>query len=352
MSSVREVAKKANVSTATVSRSFTTPDLINSQTRKRVLDAAHLLGYSPRRQTALEPVVEPRRKLGSRRSETICFEFFAADESEALATNTFYAPVLLGAEKEASALGMHFLLHSVIGQDATRELPKLVVERRISGMLLVGTADPEILTAMARYVPALIVVDGHDKTDTVESVLSDGFGGAYTATEYLLQLGHRERIRFLMRGTKAPTFLDRQRGYLSALFKAGLTVDASFSVALAEDEETRLAEITRILESSDRPTAVLCCNDDMANQVLRVCWKLGLHVPDDLSVVGFDDIEHSRHSCPPLTTVRVDKEMMGRLAVRRLHARLSSDTKNREPEIAIQNTIPVQLIVRDSCKPI
>ena len=352
MSSIREVARQAGVSPATVSRTFTTPTLINEHTQRRVLEAAEHLNYRPR--TARLPRTRtdshPAKPAPASRG-AVGFQFFSAFPGDSLATNAFYAPVLAGAQSEAAALGLHLLVHTTDRHSLSTELPRMVEERAIDGMLLVGTAESAILESFAQHVPHIILVDNRDASGQHESIVSDGFGGAYAATRYLLELGHR-RIAFFTGEPNVPTFRDRARGWMSALFESGVTPDRALLLPGTLDEWEQAAQLRAFLTSADRPTALMAANDDYAFLVLRLCRELGLRVPDDLSVTGFDDSAFSRETDPPLTTVRVEKEVMGRLAVRRLHARLRAEHEGitAGPEPPVCHEIPVSLVMRGSCK--
>lgn len=350
MASIREVAQQAGVSPATVSRAFATPEMINEQTHQRILEVARRLNYRPPR------LREGRPAIGFSRGTTplpnaIGFQFFSAtnEPGDTLGANTFYAPVLSGAQAEASALGLHLLVHSTNRHALSQGIPRMVQEQAIGGLLLVGTADPEVVQALALHVRHIVLVDNRDDNGSFECVLSDGIGGAYAATRHLLDLGHR-RIAFLQEGSGVSSFQDRVRGFVCALFEAGIVPSQDQLLGGSENTNERVAQLTQVLRSPDRPTAIVACNDANALIALRVCRDLGLHVPGDVSLVGFDDTEMSRHGVPTLTTVRVDKEFMGRLAVRRLHAHLQ-EPATKETLRPVCHVQPVTLSVRESSAP-
>ncbi len=223
----------------------------------------------------------------------------------------------------------------------------MIVERAVGGMLLVGTAEAAILEMFARHVPQIVLLDNRDETGNYESVLSDGFGGAYAAVTYLLELGHR-RIGFFVTEPQVTTFTDRLRGYRSALFESGITPDKSLLASGQSEFESEKA-LVQMLHSPLRPTALICVNDKHALDAVRVCRELELKIPEDLSLIGFDDVPFAAHMHPQLTTVRVNKEFMGRLAVRRLHERMQHALTNKCPEPAVSVHVPVSLIFRASC---
>ncbi len=312
-----------------------------------------MLGYKPPRRRSVRPgsgSTRQRTAGASRLPESVGFQFFAANPFDALSSNTFYAPVLAGAQSEASALGLNLLLHTTDRHSLSQGVPKMALDQAISGMLLVGTADPHVLDTFAAHVPHIILVDNHDENGVHESVSSDGFGGAHEATRYLLSLGHR-RIGFYLPEAGVTTFQDRLRGYVCALFENGIAPDpARIITASADaDDNAREAELASALAVSDI-TALIAANDHNALLVCRALRLRGRRVPDDLSLVGFDDIELVRHTDPALTTIRVDKERLGRLAVRRIHTRLHSDLAVLRAEGTLRHQAPVSLVVRDSCR--
>ena len=355
MANIRDVARAAGVSPATVSRTFATPNLINAQTQKRVIEIARQLNYRPPRLRSAKVGVPAAKSVSATVSarDAIGFQFFTATDSpyDTLAGNNFYGPVFAGAMEEASNLGLHLLVHTTNRHALSLEMPRMIQEQAIGGMLLVGTADPEILTAFAAHVPNIVVVDNRDESGIYESVISDGFGGAYAATRHLLDLGHR-RIGFFLSERGVTTFQDRLHGYLSALFEAGIPLEQHLVLRGTDSNEERQEQLWAYLSAPGRPTAMVTANDDAALQTMRACRRLDLTIPADISLIGFDDVESVWHVDPPLTTVRVAKEQMGRLAVRRLYARLNKESESSLVEQPVRHEIPVTLVVRESCRPI
>ncbi|MEI6431484.1 MAG: LacI family DNA-binding transcriptional regulator [bacterium] len=357
MPSIHDVAKRAGVSTATVSRTFGAPEKISDKTRSRVLEAAQALNYCPRGAPDA-----PRLRAAMRRSQTsqnpalstVGFQFFAAG-NDALPFNTFYAPVLFGVQAEAAAVGLHILVHTTDRHTFDRELPRMVHERAISGLLLVGAANTTVLQAFAEHIPHIVIVDAYDSTDAHDCILSDGFGGAYAVTQRLVEWGHR-RIAFLNPEKDTATFRDRQRGYLCALAESGIPLDPTLCLegngGLYEGGCDVSAFLAIYLKERgrQRPTAIVVANDFYALQALQVCQALGLRVPEDISIAGFDDGESAAHCNPPLTTVHVDKQAMGRLALRRLQARLSEAAGGGVTLPVARYLLPVNLIVRASTR--
>ncbi|MBC7806216.1 MAG: LacI family DNA-binding transcriptional regulator, partial [Akkermansiaceae bacterium] len=279
MSSIREVAKHAGVSPATVSRAFGTPSLINEHTKMRVFASARTLEYHPPRLSgsSTKSGTQVRNRSELLLPDTIGFQFFTLTENsfDTLSANTFYAPVLSGAQAEASELGINLLVHTTSRHRLFNESPRMVREKSIGGMLLVGVADREVLSAFSDHMQEVVLVDNHHGNCRFESVISDSFGGAYAATRYLVGLGHR-KIGFFLGGLPMGTFEYRKNGFLSAMFAAGVTPNRAWVIGESENVELLTAELRALLRSDDRPTAIVAANDHNALMVLRLCSEIGL----------------------------------------------------------------------------
>ena len=279
-----------------------------------------MLEYRPPRQrsiTAAKVRQQITDKRGSFIADTIGFQFFAAtdDPYDTLITNNFYAPILSGAQAEASDLGVNLLVSTTTRNRFFAEAPRMIRDRAIQGMLLVGRADNEVLGMFAQNVSEIVLVDHYDKESGLEGIISDSFGGAYETTQYLVALGHR-RIGFFLGGAMMGTFHLRENGYVCALFEAGIALNRDLVIGATDNEAQAATELFALLSSSNCPTALVAANDSNAIIALKMCRELGLRVPEDISIAGFDDVESASHTEPPLTTVRVNKESMGRYAVR------------------------------------
>ena len=346
MASMQDVAQQAGVSTATVSRTYNEPHLIRPSTRQKVRAAADSLNYQPRTIRAAEPY----GKASSRLSNAIGFQLIADQHEDMPQWNASYTAVLSGALSEASALGLHLLVHAADQRTLLRKLPRMVEERVIDGLLLVGIADDATVRILERWVPALVLVDNRDEAGFKDCILPDGFEGAHAATCSLLARGHK-RLGFFGPAPKATSFHDRLRGFFCAHLETGLTPEPSHMIHAGSDAACE-ALLAKVLSEQERPTAFVAANDHYAFLAMRVCRSMGLRIPQDLSLIGFDDVSLSTQVDPPLSTVRVDQEWMGRLAVRRLHALLYAENRDDKHAPATCTMLPVELVLRESCRAI
>lgn len=304
--------------------------------------AARKFKYEPRTLKKRVPAAERR---------TIGFQFFADRPTDTLQVNQFYGAILYGVQTEATRLGLNLMVQTADRHALTDELPRTVADWQIEGMLLVGgVPDVRMAEIYAMHVPHVVLLDNRDVTGRYESVTSDGFGGGFQAARHLMELGHR-RIGFVLPEAGVEPFEERMRGYQWALQSSGLPPHSVRVLTLEYDmpHEAWERQFDNLLRQQEPPTALIAANDDTAVSILRLCKDRGIRVPEDMSLVGFDDMPFCEHLNPPLTTLRVEKEFMGRLAVRRLFARLADTENDLRDEPFVQHTVPVRLVKRGSC---
>jgi LacI family transcriptional regulator len=339
---------EAGVSASTVSRTFNTPHLINQKTKQRVLEVARRMNYKPPRSRSVPmPVDAPE----IRTSPVIGFQYFSEWAADTLQGNAFYSHVLAGALAEASDLGIRLMLSTSQRHDPTAPLPPMVVDQTVAGLLLVGVADKQITNRFTNRVSNIVFIDHRDPSGKHDSVLSDNFTGSRMATEHLFKLGHR-RIAFLTGEDQADSFSDRLDGFVCAHFAAGIPVDYSLIVRKPHSDSDPTGVVKALLSRPDRPTGIVAANDDHAFTVMRVAHQLQLTIPGDISIIGFDDLQFSAKSIPPLTSMRVQTEVLGRLGVRRLFAKIADSADPSRANLPSVSLIPVQLIERQSCRAI
>jgi LacI family transcriptional regulator len=222
------------------------------------------------------------------------------------------------------------------------DLPKAVREANTSGAIFIQHLHPRMVEDIQRLGIPVVGIDHFPTMKTIDSLQIDNRHGALLATRHLLDLGHRS-LAFLRASRQRPSIAERAAGFREALRERGLQSSGCFADAKELGFEASHARARELLTERDRPTAIFCANDDMASGVLRAAWELGVHVPRELSVVGFDDIAMSRRLLPPLTTVGVDKQRLGSQALERLLELIAGNGGEVRHE-----SVPVRLVVRDS----
>ncbi|MEB3370389.1 LacI family DNA-binding transcriptional regulator [Saccharopolyspora mangrovi] len=316
--SIKDVAERAGVSIGTVSNVVNRPDRVAASTRDRVQAAIDALGYVRS---------ESARHLRAGRSRMIAM--LALDM-----TNPFFADVAHGAEEAATADGLGVMLCSS-GQDAEVEslYLSLFAEQRVRGVLIAPTAAGSVEVLARQGIPH-VVVDGNARGAACSVSVDDVVGGELAA-RHLVEAGHR-RIAYVTGPLDLPQCRDRRIGASEA---AELVVLETPTMDVAGGRDAG----SRLLGLPDRPTAVFCANDLLALGVLQALFAAGVRVPDDLALVGYDDIEFAAAAAVPLTSVRRPARRLGRTAADLL-LRESDDSAHRHEHIVYQP----ELVVRRS----
>lgn len=318
---IRELARAANVSIGTVSRALKGQPGLSEQTRAEVLRVAQEMGYD----LGKLRTGKPRRLL-----------FLYSRQLSSLATNVFYSIVLHGVETACRDAGVSLSLLSVGAGD---DLAALVRRHEAEGLIGTGHFDPDTIEAMRACDMPLVLVDHFHPA--VHCVNDDNLHGALLATRHLLEGGAR-RPALIVGPMSHHSVALRAKGFRRALFEAGLLADPELEVmldmTLAYDEAGRQA-MRQLLSLPHRPDAVFAYNDETASNAMAACEEAGLRIPEDIRFVGYDNIAAAARSRPPLSTIHVDKDALGREAVQCL----------LEGRVEAGNTLlPVELIVRES----
>ena len=335
---IKDVASRAGVSIATVSFVLNKhpSEVISERVKKRVWAAARALDYHPSATAA---------GLARKRTRNVAIIFYKDEET---ISNQFYSFVIQGAIKEA--IEKHYnLLFSYINETyrGYADLPRIIQEKNAEGALFMRLVHPKMLRDIqSRGIP-VVTIDHYPPIKQVNSLQIDNRTGGFLAAQHLIELGHR-KLAMLYAARERPSIEERAQGFRAAFEKheftfsprtnlceaRSLTFDGGYEAAL------------KVLKRNRRPTGLCCANDEMAAGVLRAAHQLGYRVPEDLSVVGFDDITMANYTDPPLTTVGVVKEHMGRRAMTRLLELVEGTDQKVKREV-----VPVKLVVRASTSP-
>lgn len=343
-----DVARRAGVSRATVSyvlNGVTKSKVsISDETRQRVREAAEELGYVPDARA---------RSLRSGRSHTL--GLIVPDIQ-----NPHHWEVASGVEQEAREHGYHVLL-SGAGTQRARAGTILtdLSQRRIDGLIVPGSlaaasdAAEEALEQSLRRIrkrfrrslPIVEIASQHEAHPGIDQVVSDYYDATIEAMEHLIRLRHR-RIGLLVGVVRPAPAADRLESYRAALLAAGLPVEEALIVRQGPAIADGYAGAMQLLNLPERPTAVVAINDMLAIGALRAIYDAGLRVPEDISLMGYDDIAMAEYLVPRLTTVSKDIAEMGRTAVRLLLARIEDPDRPPRTE-----RYPARLIIRESIAP-
>ena len=318
---IRDVAREASVSIGTVSRALKNQPGLSDATRVRVVETARRLGYDA---AQLRPRI---RRL----------TFLLHRQHNNFTTTPFFSHVLHGVEDACRERG---IVPSLLTAGPTEDVAQQMRVHAPDAIAVAGFVEPETLATLVAMQRPLVLIDlwAHG----LRSVNLDNAAGAALAMQHLFEL-KRKRIAFIGGSLAHFSIAERALGYRRAFFEAGLLFDPSLEAPIDAglDPDTGAAlAMQRLLDASGpRPDAVFAYNDAAALAALRVCLARGLRVPQDIAIIGFDDIPAAAHATPPLSTIAVDKEALGRRGVELLLA---------DSPLELEIRLPVHLITRAS----
>jgi LacI family transcriptional regulator len=327
---IREIALRARVSTATVSRTINRVPTVAPHLAKRIWEVIEEVGYYPDTQA---------RGLVSGRSR-----IFGLIVSEI--TNPFFPEIVQVFENIAVQHDYEILLTSTVHDPERMKLSvRRMIERRVEGVAVMTFGMEDVLLADLKFrkIP-LVFVDVGPRIPKVSNIRVDYLHGLRQAVLHLAALGHA-RIAFVSGPLSLKSAATRRSSFIQALEEAGLTAHPECLVEGDHTLEGGLAGMENLLHLPVRPTAVVCSNDMTAIGVMRKCHEKGLHVPNDVSVVGFDDIRLSQFVIPALTTIQMSQTELARLAFDALFTEVQREVPSLTGSEYLLKT---KLLVRDS----
>ena len=310
---IHDIAKMANVSTATVSFVLNGKAGICDETRRRVQAIIDETGYKPNVHT---------RRLTLKKSFTV---HVVMRQYSYNLFNLFATEVLLGIFGEARKLGYNIVFTSVgPDQESLKSSFDYVLDtvrtKDVDGVIFIQAAEPSVIAALQKEQFPFLCVDSHVKKDGSIPLLEvDCFDASYQATTRLIEMGHRD-IGFIGSDDSKEYYYRTFGGYAAALKDAGLVCRPEWIQYGAEAERPTPACMKNILACPHRPTAVFCAGDNFALEAMRQTKRAGLRIPQDISFFSMDDVVVSAFVEPALSTMSVDKTLMGRNAMRILYA--------------------------------
>lgn len=329
---MKDVALKANVSTATVSRALMNPDKVSQATRNRVEQAALEVGYLP-------------QSLGRnmKRNESRTILVIVPDICD-----PFFSEVIRGIEVTAAEHGYLVLIGDCAHQNQKEKtFIDLIITKQIDGMVLLSSRLPfDASVEEQRNLPPMVMSNEFAPELELPTVHIDNLTAAFNAVNYLHELGH-QRIGCIAGPEDMPLCHYRQQGYVQALRRNGITVDPHYIARGNFTFEAGANALEQLLAQPVPPTAVFCHSDVMALGALSLAKRRGLKVPDDLSIVGFDNIALSEFCDPPLTTVSQPRFDIGREGMLLLLEQMQGHNVNSGSRL-----LDCELIVRGSTQKI
>jgi len=333
---LRDVAKLAGVSLGTASNALNNRGNVSDEARTRVTEAAAALGYR----------MQVRMATSARPNLSVIGAIGKMDKGETMTINPFYSYVLAGIERECQRHNLSLMLANISVDRMNRpvNLPPMLLDHQVDGVLMVGTFLEDTIHLIGRkFDKPVVLVDAYAPGGRFDSVITDNITGAYMAVKYLIKQGHKKIGLVGSTNEAYPSIRERRKGYLRALKHHRI------SEAFIQDSEltrdSAYEATCTLIQRVPKITAIFACNDEVALGVLTAARQMGRDVPNDLSVIGFDDIDLATQVSPALTTMRVDKMLMGTMAVRYLKDRAESPDRS-----SLTTLISTTLVVRDTVR--
>ncbi len=326
---IKEVARKAGVSTATVSRVFNNVGPVGAETRQRVQKAAKALRYTPN---------AVGRSLSTQRTDAI--GLLLPD-----IYGEFFSEVIRGADQTAQQNRYHLLVSSSHKHREEIEAALRVMSGRVDGLILMSPhIDAQSLKANLPINLPVVLLNCYVDGVSFDSLNIDNFGGANQMVRHLIQHGHR-RIAVIKGIEKNLDAEERLRGYRQALHEGQVEQSAVLEMSGNFSEASGYDAVQKILALSPRPTAIFASNDSMAIGALGALREMAIAIPQEMALAGFDDIPIARFLSPPLTSVRVSISDLGAIAIQKLVHAIREQNKHAKQSMMI----PTSLALRESC---
>jgi DNA-binding LacI/PurR family transcriptional regulator len=327
---IRTVAALAKVSIATVSRTINGSPAVSDRLSKRVWQAIEQLNYFPN--THARSLVSGRSRIFGIIVENI--------------TNPFFPELIQNFEEIAVAHGYEILVSSSNSDPVVlTTCVRRMLERKVEGVAVLTFGEEEpVLDQLAHHDIPMVLAEFRLEDPKTSTILLDYTTGVRAAVNHLVELGH-SRIGFLAGPHKLHSAITRENDFRTAMSEAGLRVEPAWVIECDHTLRGGVAGFERLRALGSQPTAVLCSNDMTAIGVLRAAYMGGLRVPQDLSVVGLDDIDFAEFTLPPLTTIRLSRADLARAAFDALRLQAEQDGTSK---IQREFLVSTSLVVRGS----
>lgn len=333
-STIKDVANRVGVSIATVSYVLNGKKSISEATKQKVYEAMEELNYVPNinaqglnsNSSRLIGVVVPQTENGDK----LMFQ------------NGFYSEVLGSIEYYARQKGYHVIISAT---DTNESYMKLAKQRNLDGIIVIGMYPDEFYKELKKTDIPIVLIDSYCNDFYYHSIRIDDAYGSYLATRHLLKNGHRDIAFFVGQIKDNGVMKKRLQGYKNALDEFGVEFNNKYVFEGQIDYDSGIKMADKLVDSNLTVTSIVCAADLLAIGVMSELYRRGVKVPDDISIVGFDDLEISKYLTPPLTTVHQHISLKGKKAVELLLEHIEKTDLPKQEEV-----LPLELVERGSVK--
>ncbi len=306
-----DIANKLGVSVVTVSNALAGRDGVSDEMRKRICETAEKMGYKP-----------SNTKVGRKRSYIRNFGKnvgILTSERFVGARGTFYWELTASISDKLSQLNISTVYECVKQENELNGvLPNMAYENKVDAVIVIGQIRRSYIDCLSKITVPLLFVDFYDSRYSIDSVNSDSYNGGYIITDHLVEMGHR-KIGFFGTMNATSSINDRFLGYIKCLMENGLEYRREWTIG---DRDENGLLFTKIDFPDDMPTAFVCNCDETAFRVISALKSKGVRVPEDISVVGYDNYTVSSICIPAITTVEVDIDKMAEVSVEMISKKL------------------------------
>lgn len=329
---IKEIAKETGLSIASVSYVLNGKEGVGPETREIVMEAVSRLGYVPSytarglasSHSNLIGVCSPQTEPGSR----LMFD------------NPFYSRLFSSIEYECRINGYHVIIS---GTDADESFLKLAQQRGLDGMIIIGSYSKEFYSELKKAGIPIVLIDTYQNPEEFHEVKIDDERGGFMATRYLIDNGHKN-IAFISGALiECGVTQLRYNGYKQALLKSGISLDERFVYPGTVSFESGMNNAKKVVRQTPEVTAIFCTADIIGVGVIKSLIEMGVKVPDDISVIGFDNLNISEYTSPSLTTVSQDIELKGKAAVDIIIKEINDKINTPQHRV-----LPLEIIERQS----
>ena len=327
MATMKDIARIAKVSTSTVSHVINNTRYVSDEIREKIMKVVNELNYTPSA-VARSLKVKETKTLGMLVTAT---------------SNPFFAEVVSGVEQYCNQHHYNLIISSIDGNEQRlQQNIQTLIQKQVDGLLLMYSDTRHAMVEQLNLNLPIVVMDWWPTELNADKIYENSEFGAYLATKTLIDQGHKN-IAIITGKLDKSLAHNRLVGYQKALQDAHLPINPDWIIESHFDFEGGVEGMKKLLQITPRPTAVFACSDTIAVGVYQVAWQQGLHIPHDISVIGYDNIMLAQYLTPPLTTIHQPKAELGKLAVETLLERIKS------PDLEYKTTmLQPQLIWRAS----
>lgn len=308
MATMKDIARIAKVSTSTVSHVINNTRYVSDEIREKIMKVVNELNYTPSA-VARSLKVKETKTLGMLVTAT---------------SNPFFAEVVSGVEQYCNQHHYNLIISSIDGNEQRlQQNIQTLIQKQVDGLLLMYSDTRHAMVEQLNLNLPIVVMDWWPTELNADKIYENSEFGAYLATKTLIEQGHKN-IAIITGKLDKSLAHNRLLGYQKALQDAHLPINPDWIIESHFDFEGGVEGMKKLLQITPRPTAVFACSDTIAVGVYQVAWQQGLRIPQDISVIGYDNIMLAQYLTPPLTTIHQPKAELGKLAVETLLERIKS----------------------------